>query len=569
MESTAKSSVKRTGYEGVSSGVESEGGGGARSNSVVVVAAGGGDKDNGDVLKKGLSTGGEAVVVPQASTPSERRTKPLSGGRRRVKERAMSGGSDKDGDGDSEEGGDQQEGSPLHHISPPRTSTIVDNKNAAARGQASPTATAKARSRTHWKSKRAPVLEPSEDAPVVQGMVPILTSPIHDDFYDRPQSPSSSPVVDRMARIRTPPTDQHPPGLPTQSPPQAYPFIHHLPPPLQSPTRVPELPPPSLSGPARVGPTTTPRPIAPRTQPGGTPSPSQVPRQNATNAVTGSPTRTHATSSASPQRPHVCPLCSMPFARAHDLKRHSTTHTGEKNHKCPACGKAYGRRDALKRHACAAGAGAGASTMGYYSMSAMTSPTVAAASGTMAMPQAGPSGGRPSAKAGRTSPTRMLQPVTIDERSAGPSGGHTTGRVTRSKGQLHAPPIVGAAARMLGDTSTSRAVASSGENGVREIPSDVPGSTRSADAVTTESTASRRKRHEVTPKRRAVESTKTVGGEEEVQAKTEGREGGQSPQEADVGPQEPGTSRPSNSERKQSDEDDDDSNDQDRSSSQE
>ncbi|KIO31555.1 hypothetical protein M407DRAFT_67804, partial [Tulasnella calospora MUT 4182] len=49
-------------------------------------------------------------------------------------------------------------------------------------------------------------------------------------------------------------------------------------------------------------------------------------------------------------RPHVCPLCQLAFARAHDLKRHGATHTGEKKFKCNACGKAYGRKDALKRH---------------------------------------------------------------------------------------------------------------------------------------------------------------------------------------------------------------------------
>ncbi|KAI9144713.1 hypothetical protein BKA69DRAFT_1013217, partial [Paraphysoderma sedebokerense] len=51
-------------------------------------------------------------------------------------------------------------------------------------------------------------------------------------------------------------------------------------------------------------------------------------------------------------RPFKCtfPSCSASFSRNHDLKRHETVHTGEKNHVCDECNRAFGRRDALTRH---------------------------------------------------------------------------------------------------------------------------------------------------------------------------------------------------------------------------
>ncbi|KAF7325694.1 hypothetical protein MKEN_00419500 [Mycena kentingensis (nom. inval.)] len=54
---------------------------------------------------------------------------------------------------------------------------------------------------------------------------------------------------------------------------------------------------------------------------------------------------------ASPKRPYPCDACPLSFDRHHDLKRHKTTHVGERPFVCNGgCEKSFTRRDALRRH---------------------------------------------------------------------------------------------------------------------------------------------------------------------------------------------------------------------------
>nr|GAT54692.1 predicted protein [Mycena chlorophos] len=53
---------------------------------------------------------------------------------------------------------------------------------------------------------------------------------------------------------------------------------------------------------------------------------------------------------ASPPRAFPCDLCPLSFDRHHDLKRHRTTHAGERPFLCDGCQKTFTRKDALKRH---------------------------------------------------------------------------------------------------------------------------------------------------------------------------------------------------------------------------
>ncbi|KAJ3213792.1 hypothetical protein HK099_007182 [Clydaea vesicula] len=52
---------------------------------------------------------------------------------------------------------------------------------------------------------------------------------------------------------------------------------------------------------------------------------------------------------AKPDKPFHCEYCPLVFARSHDLKRHTYTHT-EKPFSCQRCGKGFCRKDALLRH---------------------------------------------------------------------------------------------------------------------------------------------------------------------------------------------------------------------------
>ncbi|KAJ7027552.1 hypothetical protein C8F04DRAFT_1008275, partial [Mycena alexandri] len=51
-------------------------------------------------------------------------------------------------------------------------------------------------------------------------------------------------------------------------------------------------------------------------------------------------------------RRHICPRCEKAFMTNGHLRRHSHTHTGEKNHPCPfpGCGTRCSRQDNLQQH---------------------------------------------------------------------------------------------------------------------------------------------------------------------------------------------------------------------------
>lgn len=50
------------------------------------------------------------------------------------------------------------------------------------------------------------------------------------------------------------------------------------------------------------------------------------------------------------QRRHECTLCGKRFRAPNELRRHSTTHTGEKAFRCEVCGSAYQRSHHLVMH---------------------------------------------------------------------------------------------------------------------------------------------------------------------------------------------------------------------------
>lgn len=241
---------------------------------------------------------------------------------------------------------------PVHHT-PARTRTrsLVDAKAPAAQSSVNPRL-ANLRSRADWKatsiSQRLEAAVDVSDAAVpsssVVSTLPSLPSPPTAESASS-EAPGSSRGNHQLGPGSA--ADNAPLELPAPIPPHPYPYIPH---PLSSSTQAPDfLPPnpPPIPGPLKTPPTSSsnPRPIAPRAP--------TSPTRSTTGAASTSTAPTAGSSSSLP-RPHVCPLCQLAFARAHDLKRHGATHTGEKKFKCNACGKAYGRKDALKRHACAA-----------------------------------------------------------------------------------------------------------------------------------------------------------------------------------------------------------------------
>ena len=62
------------------------------------------------------------------------------------------------------------------------------------------------------------------------------------------------------------------------------------------------------------------------------------------NAISSFPSKTDK------PRPHVCTICTRPFARLEHLKRHERSHTKEKPFTCGECSRSFARRDLLLRH---------------------------------------------------------------------------------------------------------------------------------------------------------------------------------------------------------------------------
>ncbi|KAF9287810.1 hypothetical protein BGZ68_001227 [Mortierella alpina] len=55
--------------------------------------------------------------------------------------------------------------------------------------------------------------------------------------------------------------------------------------------------------------------------------------------------KTHST-----EKPFLCGMCPLAFARRHDRERHLRLHTGVKPYPCNICGAGFMRNDALHRH---------------------------------------------------------------------------------------------------------------------------------------------------------------------------------------------------------------------------
>ncbi|KAG9046569.1 hypothetical protein FS837_004168 [Tulasnella sp. UAMH 9824] len=330
---------------------------------------------------------------------------------------------------------------PVHHT-PARTRTrsLVDAKAPATQSSVNPRL-ANLRSRADWKqatsiSQRLEAAVDVSDAAVPSSSVVSTFPPLQPPpTAESPSSEAPGSSLGNSQLASGGAGGNAPLELPAPIPPHPYPAIPH---PLHSNTQGPEFSPPnppSIPGPLTTPPapssSSTPRPIAPR-------APTSPSRSMAGAASTS--TAPAAGSSSSLPRPHVCPLCQLAFARAHDLKRHGATHTGEKKFKCNACGKAYGRKDALKRHACAA-AHAGE----FFPVH----PNVG-----------GPSSGVQIINGNGAVVSIPPQPGIMIPEDVALASGVIPGR---TRGQFQAPPIVGAAASMLapgaGPSTSSPSVA--------------------------------------------------------------------------------------------------------------
>ena len=73
-----------------------------------------------------------------------------------------------------------------------------------------------------------------------------------------------------------------------------------------------------------------------------------------TSFVSGIHLRRHKKSVHKPVRDFVCNICSAPFKRLSELKRHIILHTSDKPFECKICGETFKHREAGRRHSKAA-----------------------------------------------------------------------------------------------------------------------------------------------------------------------------------------------------------------------
>ena len=58
----------------------------------------------------------------------------------------------------------------------------------------------------------------------------------------------------------------------------------------------------------------------------------------------------HKTTCIKRKKKKMCAVCARWFNCDSELRRHLTTHTGEKLYSCGICGQKFTRRDSLRRH---------------------------------------------------------------------------------------------------------------------------------------------------------------------------------------------------------------------------